>query len=350
MNRFLTEILEQRESVRSTLDYYTREEGRTSLARVRDMFRSGNFEQIIFTGMGSSYFASYAASCLFNTLGIRSYAMNTSELLYYHASIVSDKALLVFLSQSGESVEVVKMLDALPSGAFCIGITNREKSSLRARANVLLPIKAGREEMTSTKTYTSTVLVTSILGWFIADMWPDAKVSQIRKFVAGIDEYLGDHEGVIEDLLSFFESGEFLQIIGRGPLYATALQSELMFKEASKTAASGALGGEFRHGPMEMVREGFRSILFAAKGRTYNQSIRMGLDIAKYQGKVILITNKDPHITDHGIRTITILQPDEYLFSIQSIIPVQLMSYYLALSNGHEPGSFVHGGKVTTSE
>ena len=69
---------------------------------------------MIFTGMGSSYFTSYAAACLFNSLGIHSYAINTSELLYYHKSLITEKTLIVCISQSGESFEVVKFLEMLP--------------------------------------------------------------------------------------------------------------------------------------------------------------------------------------------------------------------------------------------
>ncbi len=77
----------------------------------------------------------------------------------------------------------------------------------------------------------------------------------------------------------------------------------------------------------------------------------MATDIAKYQGKVVLITNKNPHGTsDRNIKVITVDQPDEYLFSIQSIIPVQLIVNHLASMDGKLPGAFVHGSKVTLKE
>jgi len=101
---------------------------------------------------------------------------------------------------------------------------------------------------------------------------------------------------------------------------------------------------------MEMVKPGFKSILFAAEGETYNQSVKMASDIAKYGGKVLVITNKDPEIPDSNVKVILINQPNEYLYSIQSIIPVQLMVNHLALTEGYEPGNFVHGGKVTLAE
>ncbi len=350
MNKFLAEILEQPKSLKATLDFYSGQEGKKLLKIIGEFFHKENFQEIIFTGMGSSFFTSYAASCLFNNLGIHSFAMNTSELLYNNFSLITDKTLIVCVSQSGDSIEIVKLLEKLPSDISFIGVSNEEKGSLSNKSSMSLFSKAGKEEMTSTKTYTSTILVLFILGWFLAKKWNNEKILQIKKLTSQSSELIENYKKLISNEFDFFGDIEFLQFIGRGPLYSSALQSELMFKEASKVPASATLGGEFRHGPMEMVKAGFKSILFAAEGNTYDQSIKMAIDIAKYHGKVIIITNKSPHISDANIRIITMDQPDEYLFTIQSIIPVQLMVNYLALSKGHEPGNFVHGGKVTLTE
>ncbi|MHB8581029.1 MAG: SIS domain-containing protein [Ignavibacteriaceae bacterium] len=350
MNRFLAEILEQPNSLESTLEYYSGSLGENRLKKIARLIQKEDFQQIIFTGMGSSYFTSYAASCLFNSLGIHSVAVNTSELIYYHSSLLNEKTLVVCISQSGESFEVVKFLELIPKNIFCIGITNEEESSLSRKSLASVLSVAGKEEMTSTKTYTSITLIMYIIAWYLKGMWGKEKISEIRKLITDVKELLSNYKTLIDDELNFFGEVDFMQFIGRGPSFSTALQSELMFKEAAKIPAAGTLGGEFRHGPMEMVMPGFNSILFAAEGQTYAQSILMATDIAKYQGKVIIVTNMNPHLSDSNIRTITIDQPNEFLFSIQSIIPVQLMVNYLALAKGYEPGNFVHGGKVTLTE
>ncbi|MHB8851742.1 MAG: SIS domain-containing protein [Ignavibacteriaceae bacterium] len=350
MNKFLSEILEQPKSLELTLEYYSGSIGENTLKKIERLILKENFQQIIFTGMGSSYFTSYAASCLFNSLGINSFAVNTSELLYYHSSLLNEKTLVVCISQSGESFEVVKFLELIPKNIFCIGITNEEESSLSRKSLASVLSVAGKEEMTSTKTYTSITLIMYIIAWHLKGMWGKEKISEIKALITDVKELLSNYKTLIDDELNFFGEVDFMQFIGRGPSFSTALQSELMFKEAAKIPAAGTLGGEFRHGPMEMVMPGFNAILFAAEGQTYAQSILMAADIAKYQGKVIIVTNKNPHLSDPNIRTITLDQPNEFLFSIQSIIPVQLMVNYLALAKGYEPGNFVHGGKVTLTE
>ncbi|MDR3628622.1 MAG: SIS domain-containing protein [Ignavibacteriaceae bacterium] len=350
MNKFLSEILEQPKSLEAILDYYSSVQGEKWLETIKELFQKKNFQQIIFTGMGSSFFTSYSASCLFNSLGIQSFVMNTSEFLYYHFSLATEKTLVICISQSGESYEIVKFLDQLPANISCIGITNEEKSTLSVTTQVSLLSKAGKEEMTSTKTYTSLTMLLFILGWYLAGKWDKNIIAQIKELITGIKEMLAEHEKLVTDIFDFFGDIKFLQFIGRGPSFSTVLQSELMFKEAGKLPSAGTLGGEFRHGPIEMVKPGFKSILFAANGRTYSQSSKMAADIAKYNGKVLIITNEDPGISDSNIKVILIKQPDEYLYSIQSIIPVQLMVNYLALDKGLVPGNFVHGGKVTVME
>ncbi len=351
MSKFLTEILEQPESVITTLNYYMDDEGKQKLKYFSELAKKGNFQRIIFTGMGSSYFVSYAASCFFNSLGFRSYAINASELLHYHFPIINEMSVIVCISQSGESFEAVKLLEKIPKNILSIGISNEMNSSLTEKANEILLSKAGKEEMTTTKTYTSISLLILMLGWNLANRWGKEKINQIIKLKSGIEELLAKRVELTSDILNFLGKFEFIQFIGRGPTFSTALQSELMFKEAVKAAAAGSLGGEFRHGQMEMVNKGFKSILFAAEGQTYNQSINMAMDIVKYQGKIVLITNKKPELfEDKNMKLILIDQPDEYLFSIQSIIPIQLMVNSLALINGLDPGEFIHCGKITLSE
>jgi glucosamine--fructose-6-phosphate aminotransferase (isomerizing) len=351
MNKFLVEIMEQPEAVDATLRYYMSDEGIQKLKTFRSLLHKEQINHIVITGMGSSYFASYAAACLFNGLGIHSCAINTSELLHYQLPGIDKKTLVIHVSQSGESVEVVKLLEVLPPDVICIGITNEEQSSLTQKAKEILMSQAGREEMTSTKTYTSITLVMFILGWYLAGLWGEEKIQQIWKLKSGMEQSIGKQKALVAEVFDFLGNIDFLQFIGRGPSYSTALQSELMFKEAARVAAAGTLGGEFRHGPMEMVRDGFKSVLFAAEGNTYDQSIRMALDIAEYKGRVVLITNKSPHgVSYSNMNVILIEQSDEYLFSIQSIVPIQLMVNHLALVKGHKPGAFVHGGKITLSE
>jgi glutamine---fructose-6-phosphate transaminase (isomerizing) len=350
MNKFLKEIFEQPGALDRTLQYYISSEGKELLDKVKNLIKTEQYDQILFTGMGSSYFTSQAASCLFNNLGINSYSINSSELLHYNQCLLKRKTLLISFSQSGESFEARELLSVLPSNVVCIGITNEAESTLAKKTDLALLTMAGKEEMTSTKTYVVATLVSFILAWHLSDSWNNEKINSIKRLIGNFETSLTDYQLWLDDILAFFGDLQTIQIIARGPSFSTASQSALMFKEATRIAATGILGGEFRHGPMEMVTSGFKSILFAPEGKTYSQSIKMAEDIIDFGGKVLVITNKKLQLSNENFMQLFIDEPDEYLFSIQSIIPMQLFIDSYAKSKGFEAGSFSRGSKVTTIE
>ncbi len=350
MNKFLAEILEQPSALKSTLDHYVDFEGKDALESIKRAIKDNNFEQIVFTGMGSSYFTSYAASTLFNTLKIPSFVINASELLHYNISLIEKKTLLICFSQSGESFEIRELLKILPTSVFCVGISNEEHSTLSESSNIVLLSKAGKEDMTSTKSYISTTLVSFILGWSLAGKWNVDKVNAIYRLIENFETNLKNYDSWVDETIEFLGELPALTIIARGPSISTAMQSGLMFKETTKIPAFGILGGEFRHGPMEMVQKGFKSILFAPKGKTLDQNFKMAEDIAHFGGKVLLVTNAETKPVHDNILVLSIEVEDEFLFSIQSIIPIQLFIDSYTKQKGFEAGSFTHGSKVTEVE
>jgi glucosamine--fructose-6-phosphate aminotransferase (isomerizing) len=350
MNKFLQEIYQQPEALKNTLNYYVNGEGKKRLDEVKSFIENTRFDQIIFTGMGSSYFTSYASSVFLNQFRIHSFAMNASELLHYNLSLLEKKTLLICTSQSGESFEIKELKKVLPSTVYCIGITNEQESSLAKNADFTLLTKSGKEEMTSTKTYVSTLLVSYILGMHLSGNFGDKQVNAIHDLIDNTEAMLSAYDEYVNEMLDFFGETTTLQVIARGANFSTASQSALMFKEAVKVAAAGILGGEFRHGPMEMVQPGFKAILFASKGKTFTQSINMAREIARFGGKVLLLTNDETPLEDENILKVYIKEQDQFLFTILSIIPVQLFIDSYAKARGFEAGSFSRGAKVTVIE
>ncbi len=349
MNTFLKEILEQPEALKRTLENY-KSEGKNSLNVLKETLKNENFEQVIFTGMGSSYFTSFAAVNLLNSAGIISNVINASELLHYNFPVLQKKTLLFCISQSGESYEIKELQKQLPKNVVCVGISNEAKSTLAQNADMTFLSYAGPEYTTSTKTYVSIQLVAYIIGWALSGQLDQDRINAIDNMIASFQSELEYYQNNMDDVLNFMGDLSSLQVIARGACYSTAMQSSLMFKETLKLATAGYLGGEFRHGPMEMVQEGFQSIIFAPEGKTDEQNINMAKDISRFGGKVLLITNMDINLDDDHIRVLPIHVKDEYLFSIESIIPVQLYIDSYAKRKGFEAGSFTHGSKVTAAE
>jgi glucosamine--fructose-6-phosphate aminotransferase (isomerizing) len=350
MGKFLQEILEQPAVIEKLLSFYKSSAGKNLLIEAKKIIRNKKIEQIIFTGMGSSYFISHAASNLFNNYKLHSFVVNTSELLHYNLQLFERGTLLICVSQSGESFEIKEILSKLTEKVHCIGIVNDEHSTLARKAENALLCKAGKEEMTSTKTYVTASLVSFILGWYLSGNWDEGKVKKIENFAGNFKAAFPGYQSQVEELLAFLGDLQTLQIIARGPSFSSASQSALMFREALHIPATGMLGGEFRHGPMEMVSEGFKSIVFASPGKTFAQSIKMAEDIAGFGGKVLLITGEKPKVPFDNIMPVLIDEQDEFLFSILAIVPVQLYIDSYAKSRGFEAGSFDRGAKVTITE
>jgi glucosamine--fructose-6-phosphate aminotransferase (isomerizing) len=101
---------------------------------------------------------------------------------------------------------------------------------------------------------------------------------------------------------------------------------------------------------MEMVREGFRAIVFAPDGKTFEQSLKMAEDIVKFDGRVMIITNKKLDVSSPNSLVFRLDVKDEYLFAIGSIIPVQFMVNARAIELGRKPGYFTRGAKITKTE
>jgi glucosamine--fructose-6-phosphate aminotransferase (isomerizing) len=350
MNKFIEEILEQPKALQNTLDYYTQGNGRNSLERIVKLWKEQKFDQIVFTGMGSSFFASNAASCLLSKYGISSFVINAGELLHYHWSIIKSNTLLVCVSQSGESYEIVRIMEKIPENVICIGISNEENSTLVKKSKESLLTRAGREDMTSTKTYISTAMVMIIFSLALAGQWKEEKLPALQALVGDVKKIISEKDQWLADALKILDFNPFIQIIGRGPVYPSVLQGALMFMEGARNPSAGIYGGEFRHGPLEMVRKGFKAIVIAPLGNTYQQSLKLIDDIIKFQGQVVMITNNSENHPDPDVYTIRVPYSDEYYSSIAAIIPLQFIVNQWAVDNGNEPGNFTRGAKVTVVE
>lgn len=349
-NKFLNEIYEQPKALQDTLNFYLVGDGKAQLSKVVAYFKKSKHDKIVFTGMGSSFFICNAASTLLSEFQIPSQVINAGELLHYQFPIITPDTLLVCISQSGESYEIVKILEKLSPETTCIGICNEEESTLAKHSHIVLLSKAGREEMTSTKTFTSTALTAVIFSLALADQFTALSVSQIRSVINSVSDLINDFSAWLPKVMSILRHVNYIQLVSRGPSIASVQQGALMFMEGARIPASGLLSGEFRHGPMEMVKEGFLAIILAPDGVTYHQHINLAEDIQRFGGKVILICNEEPADLPSGIICIPVHCNIENLFLIPAIIPLQFVVNQLAIDKGSIPGKFGRGAKITTIE
>lgn len=328
MNQFIKEIQEQPEMLERTLGYYHSREGKERLDAVCTLWTTGDYDKIVLTGMGSSYFVSQAAAIMMTAYNIPAFAINAGELLHFQSSVLTERTLLVAISQSGESYEVIELLKQLGerhhSRLTVVGVTNESGSSLAAMATLSLLCKAGREEMTSTKTFITTYLVVYLLAGALDGRRVDNAL--LDSVVREVGLQLEKGGIYLSRSVAFLSGHPFVQVIGRGTVFASVAQTALMFMEATKTPASALLGGEFRHGPLEMVGPGFICIIYShSRSGVYRLSIRLVADVLSFNGKVILVSDISSGIESVNLLEINVHCGDPDLFAIPSIVPVQLI-------------------------
>lgn len=165
MDFLLEEILSQPRVLRATLDRYWEDESLLRpLARVMGR---GRYQMLLLTGMGSSYFALYPACTFLNEHGISAIMVEASELLHYYKDLISDRVLVVIASQSGETVEVKKLLDEVRDGTSIVSITNDAKNYLARNNDLPLFLYAGQAMGPASKTYTATVTVSLLFAMYL---------------------------------------------------------------------------------------------------------------------------------------------------------------------------------------
>ena len=335
---FLKEILEQPGAVRDTAEYLR-----------QASMPAGGYSRIVATGMGSSYFVAGAFSLILEGRGVPAFCENAGELLHYGQKVLVEDTLLVAISQSGESYETVQLLRelSLPKERV-VAITNEPQSSLASMAGTVIQTKAGKEDMTSTKTFITSwmaalALADSICG--IKTKWdPDWLAEAVEKTLSRRDQV-----SLAADLVG---DASFIQFTARGIDFQVARQSALMCNEAIHLSSSALTGGDFRHGPLEMVAPGMTVVIIShSQSPTRAQSLKLVDDVLRYGGNVLLVTDRNPHPGAFpGIEVLETEPCAPELFPVLAVLPLQLLIVEIASRRGIVPGDFSHGSKVTLSE
>ena len=304
-----------------------------------------NGRQVVITGMGGSFSAGTLAQFGLIENGVQAVTVESSELLYHAQHLFDPRPLFIMISQSGESREVVRLLEALDKrNAECpiIGITNTPDSTLEQGSTQTLLIQAGEEKTVSTKTYTCTlaalVLLTAALtGWDAAP--------QVEQAAHAIETALPDWEAQAKQIAERIGKTTFIEFLGRGASRASALTAALITKETAKLPTEGMVGGQFRHGPLEVLAPEITVVLFMGTQieRTLNDAL--ATDIEARGASVIRIGSGVQGDLGFNIPAL-----DDFVMPIAEIVPVQLLAAELAAQRGFPVGEFRYGTKVTTTE
>lgn len=303
-----------------------------------------DFDRIVLTGMGSSHFAAHRAWSSLVRDGREAWWVSTAQLLDMQELITGDSLLWV-TSQSGESGEVVALLDALDSAKrprTVLATTNNPASRLAIAADIVVSLESGEEASVSTKTYVTTLAAHErILGWL--GHREDAQV--VDRILAVADEL--ENLPRVRPIASASVKDAFPRFVfvASSSNVSSTLESALVLKEAAKIPAEGFLGGEFRHGPLELAGPGLTAVLFGS-GESDASLSGLGAELTESGARVVHV---DPGSSSAAWVTVSTNATTPLGHAVCGAKFAQLLSVELALVRGIEPGVFRFGRKVTTS-
>ena len=288
-----------------------------------------------FIGAGTAFHACLAGGYLFSKIaGIHVNTAVASEFNYLE-HFLNNKSLIIALSQSGETIDVVEPLNrAKKKGSKIVAIINVLGSTIYRMADYKLLLGAGPEKAVAcTKAYITKLAVLLMLSFGMVGKTKEIKAVIHR--AADESERLLERENIekIKKIASLLASASHIYAIGRGVSYPTALEAALKIKEVSYIHTEGLAAGELKHGPIALVTKGTPCIVFAPNDETYEAMISNATEIKSRGGLIIGVSPKNSAVFDYWIEVRDVGEAS----IIPQIIPIQLLAYYLAIKKGYDP-------------
>ena len=343
-NAYINDILTQAQALAEAVNSYSAE----NLSGLAEEFQSGAFDRVVLSGMGASFNAAYPAYLALIQSGIPVIFVNTAELWNYTSKSIGEKTLLWLNSQSGQSVEVVRLLEnmKLKPPARLISCINEEGSALAKGSDIFVPIKAGVEATVSVKTYSNMLAVNLLVAYQLCGLNVDQLRGEMLNCTKAITDYLQDWDTHLERLDHLLGKVNNLIFLGRGNSMAAVWNGALISKEAAKCAFEGLHAAEFRHGPLELAEPGFKAMIFGGTQTTWQNNRDLAQDVIRYGGDVIWVDRQ----ADPQLKTFLLPDVNESCLALVEILAVQALSVVMARRKGIEPGAFRYLTKVTVKE
>jgi glutamine---fructose-6-phosphate transaminase (isomerizing) len=307
---------------------------------------AAQFERIVVSGMGASHYANYGLWHDLAAAGLPAWWVETGELLHGVDGLVTGRCLVWLTSQSGESGEVVALLDRLTgrSGVTVLGLTNDPEGTLARRADLVVDLHAGPEHTVSTRTFVNSVAANHLVSGVWCGRTQEEVLRSLEEEQRAVTATLpGDLDRHLAEAEHVAERVRRLVIVARGRVFAAAATGALTIKEAAKFHAEAMTANQFRHGPIEMAGPDLSVVLLPGED-TADSDRQLAEELLAHRSHVIWVGDCGPRGADRLHR------PAETPVgrSLTDVLPLQLLSVALARRAGVEPGEFVHAQKVTS--
>lgn len=341
----LKEIFEQTRSIRDCLrGRIYPNEGRVQLGGIKEYAdKLKNIDRIIIVACGTSWHAGLVGEYL-----IEEYARIPVEVEYasefrYRNPIITEKDIVIAISQSGETADTMAAIEmAKERGATIFGVCNVVGASIPRLTHAGVYTHAGPEiGVASTKAFTAQVTVLTLMAFYMAQQKGTLTQAKLVELLTELDhiptkiQKALDSNDLIKEISEKFKDSRNCLFLGRGSGFPVALEGALKLKEISYIHAEGYPAAEMKHGPIALIDEEMPVVVIATKNSSYEKVISNIQEVKARKGIVLaIVTEGDTEVRKMVDYCIEIPDASEAFLPLLATIPLQLLSYHIALLRG----------------
>ena len=300
-------------------------------------------KRIIIVACGTSYHAGLVGEYLIEEFARIPVEVEYASEFRYRNPIISSDDVIIAISQSGETADTLAAIRmAKEQGALILGICNVAGSSISRETNAGVYTHAGPEiGVASTKAFSSQVMVLTMIAFLLGRkrniILPEQYRALIQELVRVPDciEQILSHEEEIRNIAAKYKDATNAIYLGRGYLYPVALEGALKLKEISYIHAEGYPAAEMKHGPIALIDQNMPVFVLATRDKYYEKVVNNIQEVKARSGKVIaIVTEGDTTIRRMADDVIEVPTTPEALMPLLTVIPLQIISYHVALMRG----------------
>ncbi len=305
--------------------------------------RINNAKRIIITACGTSWHSALLAEYLIEELARVPVEVEYASEFRYRNPIVNEKDVVIAISQSGETADTLAAIEiAKERQALIYGICNVIGSSIARASHAGSYTHAGPEiGVASTKAFTAQVTILTLLALQLAQSKGTVSMTRLRTILYEM-ELLPEKvraalktDSQIRDIAAKYKDAANFLYLGRGLNFPIALEGALKLKEISYIHAEGYPAAEMKHGPIALIDENMPVVFIATNASAHEKIVSNIQEVKARKGKIIAIVNEgDTVIRGLADEVIEVPETDEILSPLVSIVPLQLLSYHIALMRG----------------
>ncbi|SHJ48577.1 glucosamine--fructose-6-phosphate aminotransferase (isomerizing) [Maribacter aquivivus] len=299
-----------------------------------------NANRIIIVACGTSWHAGLVAEYIFEDLARIPVEVEYASEFRYRNPVITDKDVLIAISQSGETADTLAAIKlAKEKGAFVFGVCNVVGSSIARESDAGAYTHAGPEiGVASTKAFTTQITVLTLMALKLAKAKGVFSESRYHEYLTELEtipskvEKALESNTLIEIIADVYKDSTNCLYLGRGYNFPVALEGALKLKEISYIHAEGYPAAEMKHGPIALIDEHMPVFVIATKKGHYEKVVSNIQEIKSRKGKIIaIVTEGDEQVRDLADHVIEVPETLESLTPLLTTIPLQLLSYHIAV-------------------